>query len=301
MFSIKRIMALVAMATVMTACAGSSDSSTDKNDSTTNDKIKQEKTMQASTDKYVEIKTSLGDITVRLYGDTPEHQANFLKLVKDGFYNQTLFHRVINEFMIQAGDPDSREAKPGQQLGAGDAGYTLPAEFVYPRHYHKRGALAAARQADQVNPERRSSGCQFYIVTGKKYTEAQIKQMLSQPDMAAMQNEFNRLAQARMAEIQQMQAAGDQAGLQRLEQELVAQVEAKFANTQEVKVDPQLLKDYVTIGGTPFLDKQYTVFGEVVNGMDVVEKIEKVKTDGADRPTTDIRILSAKEIPAPKN
>lgn len=297
----KKIMTILVMATTLTACAGTSESDKSGKDSATNNKTEnKEKTMAATTDKYVEIKTSLGDITVRLFGDTPGHQANFLKLVKNGDYNNTLFHRVISEFMVQAGDPDSKTAKKGQQLGAGDSNYTLPAEIVYPKHYHKRGALAAARQRDQVNPERRSSGMQFYIVTGKKYSEKEIKEMLSQPDMAAMQAEFQRLAAPHMEEVKRMQAANDYAGLQKLQDELVAQVEAKFAN-QSNEVDPKILEDYINLGGAPFLDKQYTVFGEVVKGMDVVDKIEKAQTDANDRPLEDIRILSAKEVKAPKN
>ncbi len=251
--------------------------------------------MKTTTDKYVEIKTDLGDITIKLYGDTPGHQANFLKLVGDKFYDGTLFHRVINEFMIQAGDPDSRTAKPGQMLGSGDPGYTLPAEIDYPHHFHKRGALAAARTGDEVNPERRSSGSQFYIVTGKKYTAAEVESMAKQADMGAMQAEFNRLAQQRMPQIQAMQQAGDQAGLQRLQDELIAQVEAKFAN-KEVTIDPEVLKAYTTVGGTPFLDNNYTVFGEVVKGMDVVDKIEKVETGAADRPVKDVHIISTRVV-----
>ncbi|MDE7408271.1 MAG: peptidylprolyl isomerase, partial [Muribaculaceae bacterium] len=145
-------------------------------------------------DAKVLIKTSMGDITVLLYGDTPKHQANFLKLVKDGFYNGTLFHRVINDFMIQAGDPDSRNAAPGKQLGSGGPGYQIDAEFVYPKHFHKKGALAAARTGDQMNPERKSSGSQFYIVTGQTYTPAQMEQMEQQMDGMAKQGIFQRLA-----------------------------------------------------------------------------------------------------------
>ena len=303
MKQIKYLLGILALATALTACAGSSDASrdgekADAKDPKTENKQKTQNDMPQTSDKYVEIKTTLGDITVCLYGDTPGHQANFLKLVNEDFYNNTLFHRVINEFMVQAGDPDSRTAKPGQQLGAGDPGYTLPAEIVYPRHYHKRGALAAARTGDQVNPERRSSGSQFYIVTGKKYSENELKQMLSQPDMGAMQAEFSRLAQSHMAEIQQMQQAGDQAGLQRLQQQLIAQVEAKFAGSGQ-EVDAKVLKDYIDLGGAPFLDKQYSVFGEVVKGMDVVDKIEKAQTDRGDRPVEDIRIISMKQVEAP--
>lgn len=254
--------------------------------------------MTANKDKEVEIKTSLGDITVKLYGDTPQHQENFLKLAKEGFYNGTLFHRVINQFMVQAGDPDSKTAKSGQRLGSGDMGYTIPAEIVYPKHYHKRGALAAARTGDNVNPERRSSGSQFYIVTGKTATEAEVRQMAAQAgqNQQAMQAEFNRLVQEHMTEIKQMQANKDYAGLDRLQNELIAQVEQKFANTAAPEIPEQLIKDYTTIGGTPFLDQQYTVFGEVVKGMDVVEKIEKAQTDSNDRPKEDIKIISMKVL-----
>lgn len=240
-------------------------------------------------DTTVLIKTSEGDITVRVYGDTPKHQANFLKLVREGYYNNTLFHRVINEFMVQAGDPDSREAKPGQQLGAGGPDYTIEAEIAYPKHFHKRGALAAARQGDQVNPEKRSSGSQFYIVTGKKVSEAELTAMARQ---GAMQEEFNRLAQAHMQQIRAMQQSGDQQGLMALQNELVEQVNAKFANDSTAGLPKEIIDTYAKIGGTPFLDRNYTVFGEVVSGMDVVEKIEKAETDAGDRPVKDIRIIS---------
>ncbi|MDE6491412.1 MAG: peptidylprolyl isomerase, partial [Muribaculaceae bacterium] len=141
----------------------------------------------------VEISTTMGDITIMLYGDTPKHRDNFVKLAKEGFYDGTLFHRVINEFMVQAGDPDSKTAKPGQHLGSGDPGYTIEAEIEYPAHFHKRGALAAARTADQVNPERRSSGSQFYIVTGKAYNEQQIGQLENQLSQMQMQGIFQQL------------------------------------------------------------------------------------------------------------
>ena len=130
-----------------------------------------------SSDVKVEVETTMGNFTVMLYGDTPRHRDNFVKLVKEGYYDGTLFHRVINEFMVQAGDPDSRNARPGQQLGAGGPDYKIDAEIVYPRHFHKRGALAAARQGDQVNPARQSSGSQFYVVTGKKLSEGELAQM----------------------------------------------------------------------------------------------------------------------------
>lgn len=255
--------------------------------------------MPATTDKYVEFKTTEGNITVRLYGDTPKHQANFLKLVKDGYYKDVLFHRVIKDFMIQTGDPDSRTAKDGQMLGSGGPGYQIDAEIVYPTHFHKRGALAAARTGDQVNPERKSSGSQFYIVTGQVVPAAQIDQLAQQGLMQEKQAEFMRLANEHMDEIRKMQAAGDQAGLNALQQKLIDQTEAKFKDKASALPD-EMVKAYTTVGGAPHLDGQYTVFGEVVSGMDVVDKIEKAETDGNDRPKQNIRIISAKVVDAPK-
>jgi peptidyl-prolyl cis-trans isomerase B (cyclophilin B) len=187
---------------------------------------------------YVKIETSYGDMVVKLYNETPKHRDNFLKLVKDGTYNDLLFHRVINQFMIQGGDPNSRNAKPGQMLGDGELGYTIPAEFV-PGLYHKKGALAAARQADQVNPEKRSSSCQFYIVQGNKWDAAKLK--------------------------------------------MVEQRYGKSFSEEQAKV-------YATLGGTPFLDGDYTVFGEVVEGLEVVDKIAAVKCGPMDRPVEDVKM-----------
>ena len=142
----------------------------------------------------VRIRTTEGDIVVRLYDETPKHRDNFIKLVKEEFFNGTLFHRVIKDFMIQGGDPDSKNAPQGKRLGTGGPGYTIPAEFVYPKYFHKRGALSAARLADQVNPERESSGSQFYIVWGKVYKPQELKQMERQMEMQQEQAIFNQLA-----------------------------------------------------------------------------------------------------------
>ncbi|MDE6396524.1 MAG: peptidylprolyl isomerase [Muribaculaceae bacterium] len=286
-------------AVLMTFASCSASAGTNDTDNTDTNKVT-ENTMEPTTDKYVEIKTTEGDIVIKLFGDTPAHQANFLKLVKDGYYDNTLFHRVINKFMIQAGDPDSKSAAPGQHLGAGGPGYTIPAEINYPKHFHKRGALAAARQGDQVNPRRESSGSQFYIVTGDVVPASQIDALARRSQQEEMQAEFNRLAESHMAEIRQMQAANDREGLMALQNKLVKEVEDKFKDKPSPVLPKDLVEAYTTVGGAPHLDGQYTVFGEVVKGMDVVDKIEKAETDGMDRPTTDIKILSTKVIEAPE-
>lgn len=238
----------------------------------------------------VDIRTSLGDIRVRLYDDTPKHRDNFLKLVREGFYDGVLFHRVIKDFMIQTGDPSSRTADSTAMLGAGDPGYTIEAEIAYPRHYHKRGALAAARTGDQVNPERRSSGSQFYIVTGEKVAAARMAQMAENAVMGKRQQYFRTLVERDREKISALEASGDRDGLEALRQSLIAETE------NAVKAEPlpdNIVNDYTTVGGTPHLDGQYTVFGEVISGMDTVEKIENVATGRADRPLEDVRIISA--------
>ncbi len=241
----------------------------------------------------VEVNTTLGSFTILPYGDTPRHRDNFVKHVKEGYYDGTLFHRVINQFMIQAGDPDSKNAAPGQRLGAGGPDYTLEAEIIFPKHFHKRGALAAARQGDQVNPQKRSSGSQFYVVTGRKMIPTQIDALASQLKNQQLQSTFNGLAAEHMADIRKMQAEGDSAGLKKLQEELIAQTEATVA-AHPIEITDEMKEAYSTVGGAPHLDGAYTVFGEVLEGMDVIDKIEKAETDGSDRPKEDIRILSMK-------
>ena len=237
----------------------------------------------------VNISTSFGDIVVRLYDETPAHRDNFLKLAREGFYDGTLFHRVIKDFMIQGGDPESKGAPKGKQLGSGDAGYTLPAEFN-PALFHKRGALSAARLGDNVNPERRSSGCQFYIVWGRKYSMGQIGQLEKQSFMQAQQSVFDSLVRKNREKVMQLRRNRDQAGLMELQNELIAETEAIVKEQGLGKLSDAQKEAYTTVGGTPFLDGQYTVFGEVESGLEIVGKIQEVSTDGNDRPQKDIEM-----------
>lgn len=198
---------------------------------------------------HVVLETTMGNIELKLYDLTPLHRDNFRALVKEHAFDSLLFHRVIRDFMIQGGDPDSKYAEPGKVLGDGDRDYTVPAEFrLEDGIFHRRGVLAAAREGDDVNPEQRSSAMQFYIVWGRVF---------------------------------------DDEGLDRIQLRLDARTDGR------VKLTPEMREVYKTVGGTPHLDGQYTVFGEVVSGLDVVDAIQQVATDANDRPLTDVRILRA--------
>ena len=234
----------------------------------------------------VRIKTPEGDILVRLYDDTPRHRDNFLKLAREGYYDGTLFHRVIKDFMIQGGDPDSRNAPAGKMLGTGGPDYTLPAEIAYPQRYHKRGALSAARLGDEVNPERESSGSQFYIVWGKTFKSAELKQMERQIAMQQEQEVFNTLAREHHDEIMTLRRSRDRAVLQALQDKLVELTKEKCKEKGKPSFTDEQMETYTTLGGTPFLDGQYTVFGEVEEG--VVERIQNCDTTRNDRPRQDI-------------
>lgn len=240
----------------------------------------------------VKLETTMGNITVALYNETPKHRDNFIKLVKEGVYDSSLFHRVIKQFMIQAGDPDSKNASDTAMLGRGDVGYTIPAEFN-PKFFHKKGVLAAARQGDDVNPEKASSGCQFYIVTGRKFTEPQLLGMENKINEQREEALFDSLARQHMKEIYKMRKAGDNAGLLELQDTLEAQARELADKEEKFRFTPEQIKAYSTIGGAPHLDGSYTVFGEVTEGMEVVDNIEIAKTNRADRPIENIRILKA--------
>ena len=211
---------------------------------------------QTSTTEVL-FETTKGNIRIALYDETPQHRDNFLKLTKMGSYDSLLFHRVIKDFMIQTGDIFSKKAKPGQLLGSGDYDYTQEAEFRLPKIFHRRGVVAAAREGDEKNPERRSGASQIYIVWGKTYDDRRLD---------------------------------------------YTQHKLDSITGGQVKLTPEMREVYKTIGGSPHLDGQYTVFGEIVEGLDVVEAIQKEATDKNDRPLEDIRILKAtvtKDLPAP--
>lgn len=237
----------------------------------------------------IDIKTTVGDIRIKLYDDTPKHRDNFLKLVKDGFYNGVLFHRVIKDFMVQTGDPESVNADSTKMLGGGDPGYQIDAEILYPKYYHKYGALAAARTGDEMNPERKSSGSQFYIVTGNKFDDHRLDGMAYRHTMEKRQDYFKKLLSENESKIKELMSSGDKDALEAYRQELIKQTEEAVP---EETIPENIRNDYKTIGGTPHLDGTYTVFGEVISGMDTVEKIQNAETGRADRPKEDIRIIS---------
>ena len=253
----------------------------------------------------VRIKTSHGDVVIALYNETPKHKENFIKLVKENFYDSTLFHRVIKDFMIQGGDPNSRGAAAGVTLGEGGPGYTIVAE-IQNNLYHKKGALCAARQGDNVNPEKRSSGSQFYVVTGKTYQKEELAQMEVQQNRQkekGLMQEFIQAPEnaAYMVRLQEAQAMGKDAA-KRAEAEAAINILAEeikplaLADFVPFKFTEEQLKVYSTIGGTPFLDNAYTVFGEALSGMEVISEIGKTATAPGDRPLEDVIILSMEII-----
>lgn len=219
-----------------------------------------------------------------LYDDTPKHKENFIKLTKEKFFDGQCFHRVIAGFMIQAGDPTSKTAKPGLLLGTGGPSYTVPAE-INPGHYHKKGALAAARQPDQINPQKASSGSQFYIVQGKKVTDEELQAFEShvnqQMGSQVAQNYFN-AARAGLTD------KTDPVALQKIREEAIRKGTEQMSNAP-FRFDETRRNLYKTAGGTPHLDGEYTVFGEITSGFEVIDKIAAAQTDKNDRPLKDIR------------
>jgi len=249
---------------------------------------------QTQSKETVIIETAYGTMKIKLFEETPLHKANFLKLVKEGYYDSLMFHRVINHFMIQGGDKLSKRAGPGDSLGHGDIGYTVPAEFR-PEIIHRKGRLCAARDGDEVNPTMASSATQFYIVMGKKRTLEELKKYEERINKA----HYNRGARkyigseagkAQKALYNRLKKEGkvDSASFVNLAIEQAVQQE--HLKTPEYRFSPYQVEIYTTVGGTPHLDGTYTVFGEVIEGLEVIDKIAAVKTDKRDRPLEDIRM-----------
>lgn len=252
------------------------------------------------------IETKFGNMKVRLFNDTPAHRDNFLKLVDEGTIDSTLFHRVIDGFMIQGGDPDSKNAEPGAPLGKGGPSYTLPAEIDYPKYYHKKGSLSAARQGDRVNPEKRSSGSQFYIVQGEVIEDDELVKIENQGKDQQRRKIFNELLTQYNDSLDALQRENKQAEVMQLQQKVMAEVNVIYEQQTPFAIPEAIKETYKTIGGTPFLDDSYTVFGEVVESKNLIEKVQSLfgkkfglevldiiaaqECDGRDRPLEDIEM-----------
>ncbi|UXE65072.1 MAG: peptidylprolyl isomerase [Chryseotalea sp. WA131a] len=253
-------------------------------------------------DYVVTIKTSYGDMVAILYDETPKHKANFIKLAKEHYFDSLLFHRVIAEFMIQGGDPDSKRAQPGQLLGQGGPGYTVDAEFN-PNLFHEKGALSAARLGDEQNPTKASSGSQFYIVQGtvilsSDLEDLRIDQMkFNTAFRQVMQNPAN---QPLIDTLNKIYLTGDMQAYKKKIFSLVPRIEKETGMTLAKFVSPEKIKAYTTVGGAPHLDGGYTVFGKVIKGLEIIDKIASVQTNG-ERPLEDIRmVVMVEEMPKSK-
>lgn len=253
-------------------------------------------------DYVVTIKTSYGDMVAILYDETPKHKANFIKLAKEHYFDSLLFHRVIAGFMIQGGDPDSKRAQPGQPLGQGGPGYTVDAEFN-PNLFHEKGALSAARLGDEQNPTKASSGSQFYIVQGtvipsSDLEDLRIDQMkFNTAFRQVMQNPAN---QPLIDTLNKIYLTGDMQAYKKKIFSLVPRIEKETGMTLAKFVSPEKINAYTSVGGAPHLDGGYTVFGKVIKGLEIIDKIASVQTNG-ERPLEDIRmVVTVEEMPKSK-
>jgi peptidyl-prolyl cis-trans isomerase B (cyclophilin B) len=261
---------------------------------------------QNKTNDYViTIKTDFGNMVAILYSETPKHKENFIKLARDKFYDSLLFHRVIQDFMIQGGDPNSKKQAPGQNLGGGGPGYTIDAEF-WPQFYHEKGALSAARMGDHVNPTKASSGSQFYIVQGKKYTDEELLQLEQGMQYQRKNNALREvLFMPEYASVKDMvmqkQAAGDGEWLSSFFENADTLISKAKKSYALFKFSDHQKQAYKTTGGAPHLDGEYTVFGKVIFGLDVIDKIAAVEKGPGDRPVIDVRmVVTVEEMPKSK-
>lgn len=254
----------------------------------------------SGSDYLVTIKTNQGDMVAILYEETPKHKANFIKLAKEHYFDSLLFHRVIEGFMIQGGDPDSKNAAPDQPLGMGGPGYTVDAE-INSKFIHAKGALSAARLGDQQNPAKASSGSQFYIVQGRVTSQAELDGLkidqgkLNTCFQQMMQNPSN---QPLIDTLNQIYMSGDMQAYQQKIYSLVPRMEKETGIKIYKEVSEEKIKAYSTVGGAPHLDGEYTVFGKVINGLDVIDKIAHIQKGANDRPMEDIRmVVTVEEMP----
>ncbi len=236
----------------------------------------------------VQIETEFGTMKIKLYDETPLHRDNFIKLTQEGFYTDLLFHRVISGFMIQGGDPASKNAEPGKQLGGGDLGYTIPAE-INPKFFHRRGVLAAARQGDQANPEKRSSASQFYILQGKVFRPGELDTLLIKLEESRKRTMLQAKMKTMEPELNKLGAEGKQDEMMARFNALKEAVSAEAAQLPPIQFTEEQRKAYTTVGGYPSLDHNYTIFGEVTEGLEVIDKIAEQATDQFNRPQKDIK------------
>ena len=249
---------------------------------------------QTFSPEIIQISTNYGNIKLRLFNETPKHRDNFIKLVKEHFYDSLLFHRVINGFMIQGGDPDSKHASADKLLGDGNLSYTIPAEIV-PELCHKKGMLCAARNGDDVNPTKASSACQFYIVQGKVRDDKELrnyekrinKTLIEKIKSDILAKPENQLLNEK---ISSFKTSKNNDSLLVYTKQLDEKINAEYEKTAHYTFKPEHQKLYKTVGGTPHLDSNYTIFGEVIEGLEVIDKIAESATNKDDRPLTDIRM-----------
>lgn len=240
-----------------------------------------------------QIVTEFGTIKIKLYNETPLHRDNFIKLTKEGFYTDLLFHRVINRFMIQGGDPDSKNAEAEKLLGNGDLGYTIPAE-INSKFFHRRGVLAAAREGDQVNPEKKSSACQFYLMQGKVFRNGELDSLQTKLQDSRKMNLIQTKIKAIEAELNQLGSEGKQSEITAQINALREAVENEIKQLPPIRFSDEQRQAYTTVGGYPSLDNNYTIFGEVMEGMEVIDQIAQQLTDKNNRPLKDIKFSITK-------